>query len=441
MLLDVLGLVGSTVGEVRFDACVDGGGFGVVYRGRHLGLEELVAIKCMRISSMQRTTEGMRESLAARFRDETKILYRLSQGNLDIVRCLGSGTLVAPATGEVTPYMILEWLEGRTLGAELRERRELGVRPRSLEEAVALLDPAFVALAYAHSHEVVHRDVKPGNLFLAQTREGVRVKVLDFGLAKILEADALGVRPSVETGVGVHFCSPSYGALEQFSPDHGPVGPWTDVYSLALLLLEVMKGDKVRPASSLADGLIKALHPATGSPRASSLGLSLPPAVEDVLARAVARNPLERPRDAGVFRQELREAMADARAPAARFGRTVADVDVEAAMARVRAMEAAASRPVALKGTLPIVAMSPLAGPLASGPVTPRMASAPPLMAPGPAMHLRAAQPSSHEPRVIPAKRQERRASNVAFVLFFAVSILVFVAGAASAAVWYLTGR
>jgi hypothetical protein len=114
---------------------------------------------------------------------------------------------------------------------------------------------------------------------------------------------------------------------------------------------------------------------------------------------------------------------------------------VEAAMARVRAMEAAAARPVALKGTLPIGAMSPLAGPLASGPVTPRMASAPPLVAPGPALHLRAAQPSSREPRVIPAKRPERRASNVAFVLFFAVSILVFVAGAASAAVWYLTGR
>ena len=81
--------------------------------------------------------------------------------------------------------------------------------------------------------------MKPGNLFLTRTREGVRMKVLDFGLAKILDDEAIGVRPSVETGVGVQFCSPSYGAPEQYASKLGKIGPSTDVYSLALVLLEV----------------------------------------------------------------------------------------------------------------------------------------------------------------------------------------------------------
>jgi serine/threonine-protein kinase len=306
---DALGLVGTVIDQIRFDACVDAGGFGLIYRGFHEGLSENVAIKCLRIAAIQRTDEAMREALAGRFRDETKLLYRLSQGNLDIVRCISSGSVVAPKTKEYTPYMVLEWLDGCTLSTELRERRERMLGPRSLGEAVKLLDSAASAIAYAHSHDVVHRDVKPGNLFLTRTREGVRMKVLDFGLAKIISDEAIGIRPSVETGIGVHFCSPSYGAPEQYSGQVGKIGPATDVYSLCLVLYEIMLGVKVRPAGSLAEGLIKALNPTTGSPSASSLGLALAPAVEALLQRALAQNPLERPRDAGVFWGELKEAM------------------------------------------------------------------------------------------------------------------------------------
>jgi serine/threonine-protein kinase len=273
--VDVLGLVGTTVEAVVFDACVDSGGFGLVYKGRHTGLDEPVAIKCLRIAGLQTADADMREAIAGRFRDETKLLYRLSQGHLDIVRCIGSGTLVAPKTSELTPYMILEWLEGQTLTNELRDRRENSQPGRSLAEAMAMLDSAVSALAYAHAQGIVHRDIKPGNLFLAQTREGVRMKVLDFGLAKILSDESLGVRPSVETAAGVHFCSPSYGAPEQLTGKAGPVGPWTDIYSLTLVLLEIMTGEKVRPATSLARGAPEGARPEDGiaeplEPRARS---------------------------------------------------------------------------------------------------------------------------------------------------------------------------
>lgn len=306
---DVLGLVGATIEQVRFDAVVDGGGFGLVYRGRHVGIGEDVAIKVLRIAARERATDELRESLAARFRDETKILYRLSQGSLDIVRCIGGGAVTAPTTRELVPYMVLEWLEGRTLSAELRERRERGLGPRSLEEAERLLRPAASGLAYAHAHDVVHRDVKPQNLFLVASREGVRLKILDFGLAKILSDESLGVRPSAETQAGVHLCSPAYGAPEQFSRRAGEMGPWTDVYALTLVLLELLTGARVRPASTLAEGLLKALDPKTGSPRPSDLGLALPEEIDELLARGLAQDPRARPADVSVLWSSLRAAM------------------------------------------------------------------------------------------------------------------------------------
>jgi serine/threonine-protein kinase len=350
--VDVLGLVGCSIDQVRFDACVDAGGFGLIYRGYHEGLGEAVAIKCLRIAAVQRTNEAIREALAGRFRDETKLLYRLSQGNLDIVRCISSGSVIAPGTKEYTPYMVLEWLDGCTLSVELKERREQHVRPRTLDAAVQLLDSAVGALAYAHAHEVVHRDVKPGNLFLTRTREGVRMKVLDFGLAKILSDETIGVRPSVETGVGVHFCSPSYGAPEQFNAQIGKIGPWTDVYSLTLVLYEIMTGEKVRPAGNLAEGLLKAMDPRGGSPSATSLGLHVPKAVEDLLLRAVAKNPADRPRDAGVFWSELKAAIAAA--PKRNLDMaTVMDDGLGDAMQQVRAAQAAQSmQPAPFTGTM-----------------------------------------------------------------------------------------
>src|SRR5262249_6378600 len=141
----------------------------------------------------------------------------------------------------------------------------------------ALFDPAAQAIAYAHSQGVVHRDLKPGNLFLCDAKDGPRMKVLDFGTAKILHGDVLVTGPH-QTGGCVFLCSPSYGAPEQFDPKLGKVGPWTDVYSLAVVILEAMRDKKVRSSDGVANQLIRALDP-NNRPSPRSLGADVGDAV------------------------------------------------------------------------------------------------------------------------------------------------------------------
>ncbi len=302
---DVLGLVGHVIDQLRFDELVDEGGFGYVYRGVHLGMDEPVAIKCLKGTTRE---PRLAESFVKRFRDETKIAYRLSQGNLDIVRSISSGTLTARG-GVLVPYMVLEWLEGMPLTSELADRRDDGRAGMTLAEMVDLLDSAALAIAFAHTQGVVHRDIKPGNLFLARTRAGTRLKVLDFGLAKIVDPEGIMAPAGAETGSHVFIASPSYGAPEQFSKKLGAVGPWSDVYSLALVALEMLTCTKVRPAKNLVEGMMRALDPRFAEPTPRKLGLDVGDRVEAAFARAVALDSRERFQDGGEAWAALRRAV------------------------------------------------------------------------------------------------------------------------------------
>jgi serine/threonine protein kinase len=298
MARDLFGFCGTLIeNQFRVDRAAGEGGLSVVYSGAHLGLNERIAIKCLKLTSAPTTADV--EAFTHRFRDEARIAYRLSQGNLDIVRSVAAGTAVAPSTGAIVPYMILEWLDGRSLAQDFMQRRSQQMRGRTIDETIALLDPAARALAYAHEQGVIHRDVKPGNLFLAQTRAGERMKVLDFGLAKVVTENALGIIPSVQTfGTMTVACSPAYGAPEQMTPSAGTVGPWTDVYSFALVMLEMLRDARVRTGEGIAQCAVQALapdYPVT----CHALGISVRPQVEVALARAVAIDIAMRPKTMG----------------------------------------------------------------------------------------------------------------------------------------------
>jgi serine/threonine-protein kinase len=303
---DPFGLVGQVLdGQYRVDRYVGEGGFSVVYRGTHIGLSEPIAIKCLKVPPA--LGSALVESFIKRFRDESRLHYRLSQGNLHIVRSIASGTTTSPVTSALVPYTVLEWLEGLSLADELFERRGRGLRGRPLPEAVKLLDTAIDALAYAHAQGVVHRDLNPGNIFLAQTPAGAKAKVLDFGVAKILADSALDMQGARTIG-NVQMFAPAYGAPEQFDKRVGEVGPWTDVYAVALLVLEVMTDTTVMEEDHVGAFAMRALDP-DRRPTPRTLNIEVGDEVENVLARAVAVAPGDRPRDAGELWGMLKHAI------------------------------------------------------------------------------------------------------------------------------------
>ncbi|HEX3770303.1 MAG TPA: protein kinase [Polyangiaceae bacterium] len=307
MFTDPYGLVGQVLdGQFRVDRHIGEGGFSVVYRGTHVGLSEPIAIKCLKLPAV--LGSALVESFVRRFRDESRLHYKLSQGNLHIVRSVGSGTTLAPATGALVPYTVLEWLEGHSLADEFAQRHAAGQRGRSLREVVQLLDSAIDALAFAHAQGVIHRDLNPGNFFLAKTPSGVKVKILDFGVAKVMADSALAMGPTQQTVGNMRMFAPAYGAPEQFDERLGAIGPWTDVYTVALVVLEALRDHTVMDGEHLGDFVGKALDEEK-RPTPRALGIAVGDATERLFGRALAVDPSKRPRDAGEFWGMLKNAM------------------------------------------------------------------------------------------------------------------------------------
>ncbi|MGK3960644.1 SUMF1/EgtB/PvdO family nonheme iron enzyme [Sorangium sp. So ce118] len=309
---DPFGWVGATIGgKYRLDAVIGEGGFGVVYRGHHLGLDEPVAVKCLKMLGSLPPAE--REAFQRMLLNEGRLLHRLSRASAGIVQALDAGAAVSPS-GEWTPYLVLEWLDGAPLDRDIAERRARGEAARPLAEAVALLAPAAQALEAAHAQGVAHRDIKPANLFLADIGGRRTMKVLDFGIAKVLSELSSMTQAMAETGTTLRAFTVHYGAPEQFHQRFGATGPWTDVFALALVLIEVASGNRALLGSDVTQLYIAATDPAF-RPSLRGAGVSAPDAVEAVVRRALAVEPRERYRTAGELWGALEAAMAASGSP------------------------------------------------------------------------------------------------------------------------------
>ncbi len=300
---DPYGLVGRKLdGRYNVEAVVAEGGFGVVYRGRHPTLDRTVAIKVARESGRD---ESARRLFAESFLREARTIAALEHPA--VVRVLDHG--VTPVgRGAATPWMVLEWVEGRTLAEDLDARRGRG--GRTPDECMALLRSVIEALASAHEAGVAHRDVKPSNVMLpARVASGApRAKVLDFGVVKRMERDeSVG---SGHTGTRADFVAVSlpYASPEQVSATR--TGPWTDVHALGLVLTEVLVDDApYRSADTVA---LTAEVMSSERPTPARFGVDVG-AWEAVLARAVAVQPSERYANAGELLRALDEALPRAR--------------------------------------------------------------------------------------------------------------------------------
>ena len=305
--LDPFALVGTLLdGQYRVDAVVAEGGFGVVYKGWHLSFDQPIAIKALKIP--EAVDASLQNSVLAKFREEAQLQYTLSQASLTIARSIGFGAVDTPS-GVWAPYMVLEWLEGKSLATDLVERRERGLRGRALDDMLDLIEPAALALAYAHSRRVAHRDVKPGNLFLATTADhpgAITLKLLDFGIAKKLREGVTAGSIATHATAFSSF-TPFYAAPEQFDPRMGVTGPWTDVYSLALVLGEVLTDRQVIDDGD-AMALIARATDLQRRPTPRSIGADIPDAVEAVFVRALAVYPKDRFAEMGPMWEALRGA-------------------------------------------------------------------------------------------------------------------------------------
>ena len=305
---DPFALVGQLLdGQFRVDAMIGEGGFSVVYRGHHVGLDEPIAIKCLKLTG--NLSSALVESFVTRFRDEAKLLYRLSAGNLNIVRSIASGTVTARGTNAMVPYIVLEWLDGISLVTDLDERRAAGKTGRTIGEVLDLFASAADALGYAHAQGVVHRDLNPGNVFLSIGRDGtMRTKVLDFGLAKVVSDHAMVLGPKAQSFAQIRVFSPAYAAPEQFDIELGPAGPATDVYSFANLMTEALLDHPMLDGQTLGELFAQTLDPNRArTPKA--LGAAIGPATEAVFKKALAMRPQDRFPDVATFWSTLEEAV------------------------------------------------------------------------------------------------------------------------------------
>lgn len=216
-------LPGSVLaGKYRIEEQLGSGGYGVVYRAMHLGLERPVAVKVFR--PMGRAGP---EALA-RFQMEGISACRVNHPNA--VAVLDTGM-----TPEGIAYLVMELLNGPTLYMELKRKGRL-----SEQRCVEILVPLCDVLIAAHAADIVHRDIKPDNILLHRTADGERVKVLDFGIAKLLGEQPQNARPAITNAQEVLGTS-TYIAPERFtSADHDVR---SDVYSVGVMLYEMLCGE------------------------------------------------------------------------------------------------------------------------------------------------------------------------------------------------------
>ncbi|HYJ09086.1 MAG TPA: protein kinase [Polyangiaceae bacterium] len=309
MAEDAFGIVGTVIASAyHVESVVAQGGFGTVYRAHHGGFRAPVALKCLRLPPG--LLPDAKQHFLDSFRAEAELLFRLSASIPTVVRPLHVDAFTL-ADGRFVPYLVLEWLEGSTLDALIRKRKRDGQAPFALKKLVRLLTPVARALERAHNFRgpdgplsIVHRDVKPENIFVANVAGEEVVKILDFGIGKAKSMVSQVAGRISQGNPGIATFTPAYGSPEQWAPkNYGQTGPWTDVWGLALTLSEALAGHPViggDPAAIMGTILDPNRRPTPGNE-----GVIVSDEVEAVFEKALALDPRDRYPDAGVFWNEL----------------------------------------------------------------------------------------------------------------------------------------
>lgn len=282
--------IGRTIeGKYRLDSLLGEGGMGCVYKATRLLIGDTVAIKILHSETMHDP------NAIERFRREAQAAARLKHPNVVAIYDFGVG-----AADSV--YLVMELADGEDLRSLIDRHGKL-----SLQVASELLDQICSALDEAHQRDIVHRDLKPENILVRSTANGYRVKVLDFGIAKLID---LSTTSANLTQAGTVIGTPAYMSPEQCRGRE--VDGRSDIYSLGIILYEMLTGSVPFYAKHSAE--VVALHVSELPPPPSVRNPAIPQAVESVVMRALQKRPEARQQSAGEFAKQLATAVRAANA-------------------------------------------------------------------------------------------------------------------------------
>jgi serine/threonine protein kinase/Flp pilus assembly protein TadD len=285
-------MIGQTISQYRILDKLGEGGMGTVYLAEHTLLGRLAAIKFLKDSN---TSAPDKQHLRARFLREAHALSTFSHPHIASVYDYGE-------TQEGNPYIIMEWVDGQTLG-DLQRKGKL-----SLSQSLKIIEHVAEALAEAHRHSIIHRDIKPSNIVI---NERGQVKVLDFGLAKhvnstTFSSESLSTNQSellTQTRKGFIPGTPHYMSPEQALGQN--LDARSDIFSLGVLLYECITGEHAFSGINEIEIYTKVVR--DNPPPPSQKNPEVPPRLDGITLKCLAKSTAER-------YQSVEELLSDLRA-------------------------------------------------------------------------------------------------------------------------------
>lgn len=259
------------------------GGMGSVFLGRNQLIDRPVAIKVFTADSVRG------ETMMRRFQQEGRAASKLSHPNLAQLYEFG-------VSEEGLPYMIMEYVEGENLSEYIEKHGVL-----SVEQSIAVARQMCDGLEHAHERGVIHRDIKPTNIMIVRSGDTITAKLVDFGIAKVLETDEKGAQQL--TREGDVFGSPLYMSPEQASGK--VIDKRSDIYSLACVLYEALAGRAPMMGATVLETLGKKLTEEPESIRATAKRTDVPLGVDVAILRGLAQSASDRPQSMKEFWAEI----------------------------------------------------------------------------------------------------------------------------------------
>lgn len=261
-------LIGKQLGDYRITSRLASGGMARVYKGMDYKLQRPAAIKVLELHNVEHD-----ETITARFKREARAVAALEHPNIIPIYQYGEDE----DTGVY--FLAMKLIKGRDLADELRRLRKSRNPLMDVDRALLIMEQVASALDYAHTQDIVHRDVKPSNILIDKDDHAL---LTDLGLV---------LRVSAETTLGTAFGTPRYIAPEQATSSDKAV-PQSDIYSFAVILYEILCGRTPFDGDSPMEIALAHISEAPPSPR--QFNASIPEAVEKELLRALEKDPAKR---------------------------------------------------------------------------------------------------------------------------------------------------